>query len=290
MATLDIDDLRALVQLSDLNNFTRAAEALGTTQSAVSLRLKRLEEKLGRRLVERSPRLVQFTQAGSTLVERARPILSAHDAALDALDTQPLRPLSLGVSDHAVGNRLPQLLARLQTSLPQMRFEIKIGLSRALLDAYEAGEFDAILLRSEASRHKPADGERLVEDGLSWFATPSFVWRRKEPLAFLALAAPCGIRAAAVKALEKQRIPWVEAFTGGGVMAVAAAASAGLGIAALGRSLAPQGTHDVTAKFGLPALPVSTIFLRSRLSDPRLARALREFASGVKHVLATRNH
>jgi len=288
MATLDIDDLRALLHLSDLGNFTRAAEALGTTQSAVSLRLKRLEEKLGRKLVERSPRLVQFTPDGAALVAHGRSVLLAHDAALAALDRQPLPPLTLGISDHVMGDRLPELFARLKEMLPQLRFAIRIGLSRDLLAQFETGGFDAILLRGETARPKAADGERLLEDGLAWFAAPSFAWNPEEPLPLLALAAPCGIRAAAVKALEKKRVPWTESFTGGGVMAVAAAVSAGLGVAALGRSLAPPGTRDVTERLGLPPLPSSAILLRSHVSDPRLARPLREFAAAVKHVLRGR--
>ncbi|MFZ5674800.1 MAG: LysR family transcriptional regulator [Pseudomonadota bacterium] len=288
MATLDIDDLRALTLLSDLGSFTRAAEALGATQSAVSLRLKRLEEKLGRRLVERTPRLVQFTPDGITLLAHGRSILLAHDAALTALDNQPLPPLAIGISDHVMGDRLPEVLARLTAVLPQLRISIRIGLSRDLLVQFEAGAFDAILLRAENSRPRAADGEPLLADGLAWFAAPTFTWSAGEPLPLLALAAPCGIRAAAVKALEKKRVPWVESFTGGGVMAVAAAASAGLGVAALGRTLAPPGTRDVTQRFGLPPLPASAILLRSHVSDPRLARPLREFAAAVKHVLRGR--
>jgi len=64
MKALDVEAVQAFVLAADLNSFTRAAEALDTTQSAVSLKLKRLEERLGRRLLERTPRRVRL------LVER----------------------------------------------------------------------------------------------------------------------------------------------------------------------------------------------------------------------------
>ena len=60
---LDVDAVRAFVRIAELGSFTRAAEALRTTQGAVSLKLKRLEERLGCRLVERTPRYVHAEQA-----------------------------------------------------------------------------------------------------------------------------------------------------------------------------------------------------------------------------------
>ena len=56
MKSLDVEAVQAFVLAADLQSFTRAAEALDTTQSAVSLKIKRLEDQLGRRLLERTRR------------------------------------------------------------------------------------------------------------------------------------------------------------------------------------------------------------------------------------------
>ncbi|TGV73094.1 LysR family transcriptional regulator, partial [Mesorhizobium sp. M2D.F.Ca.ET.145.01.1.1] len=58
--TLDVEAVKAFVTVADLRSFTRAAEALGSTQGAVSVRLKRLEDRLGQRLIERTPRPVRL--------------------------------------------------------------------------------------------------------------------------------------------------------------------------------------------------------------------------------------
>ena len=63
MGTLDIDTVQAFLLVAELQSFTRAAEALGTTQAAVSLKLQRLESVVGKRLVERSPRAVRSLTA-----------------------------------------------------------------------------------------------------------------------------------------------------------------------------------------------------------------------------------
>ena len=80
---LDIDAVRAFVLVAELQSFTRTAQATGTTQSAVSLKLKRLEARLAARLVERTPRLVRLTAEGAAFLDRARELLAVHDRDAD---------------------------------------------------------------------------------------------------------------------------------------------------------------------------------------------------------------
>lgn len=63
---LDIDTVQAFVLVADFASFTRAAEALDTSQAAISLKLKRLEERLGYRLLERTPRHVRLSPAANS--------------------------------------------------------------------------------------------------------------------------------------------------------------------------------------------------------------------------------
>ena len=79
---LDIDAVRAFALVAELASFTRAAQVSGTTQSAVSLKLKRLEARLATRLIERTPRSVRLTAAGTGFLARARDLLAAHDRAI----------------------------------------------------------------------------------------------------------------------------------------------------------------------------------------------------------------
>ena len=66
MKTLDVEAVQAFVMVAELQSFTRAAEALGSTQAAVSMKLKRLEERLGEKLIERTPRLVRLSARGAS--------------------------------------------------------------------------------------------------------------------------------------------------------------------------------------------------------------------------------
>src|SRR3954454_11586071 len=102
IASLDIPTVQAFLLVSDLQSFTRAAEALGTTQAAVSMKLQRLEAVVGKRLLERSPRAVRRTADGAAFRDHARALIEAHDRALAG--RQSVRQqLTLGISDHAAG-------------------------------------------------------------------------------------------------------------------------------------------------------------------------------------------
>ena len=276
MKPLDLETVQAFVLVADLGSFTRAAEALGATQSAVSLKLKRLESRLGRRLVERTPRSVRVTDDGAAFLRHARELLAASQRALEGASSQEHR-LRLGISDHAAGPELPAVLSRINAFDPNLVIEASIGFSRELLDAYDGGAFEAVIARKEGSRR---GGEMLTEDVFGWFAAPNH--RRGETLRLAMLAPPCGVRAMAVRALDRAKIAWTEAFIGGGVTAVSAAVVAGIAVSPLAKRIAPAGSIDVGARFGLPALGRSKVMLYSRVSDARSVAALRTIAAAFR--------
>lgn len=275
MKPLDIDAVQAFVLVADLASFTRAAEAAGTTQSAVSLKLKKLEQRLGARLVERTPRLVRLSGEGAAFLDRARDLLAAHERAIRRESLA--QRLKIGISEHAAGPELAPLIARINAYDPALRLDVQIGFSRTLLDAFDDGALDAVVVRREAGRR---DGEKLLQDRFGWFAAPTFRRHAGEPLRLATLAQPCGVHALSTRALDAAKIKWVEAFVGGGIAAVSAAVTAGLGVAALAARLAPPGSIDIGAS--LPKLPRSDVTLHSRVSDARLAGAVRTLAAAFR--------
>jgi DNA-binding transcriptional LysR family regulator len=278
ISTLDLDAVQAFVLIADLNSFTRAAEASGTTQSAISLKLKRLEQRLGRRLIERNPRLVRLSADGAQFLDRARDLLAAHERAVSDFGAATAR-LAIGISDHAAGPELPELLGRVSAHDPALCYDVRVGFSRDLIDTFDRGEIDAVIVRREADRRS---GEMLLQDRLGWFAAPTFRRRNSEPLRLANLAASCGVRGIATRALDAAGVPWIETFVGGGIAAVAAAVTAGLAVAPLAVRIAPVGAVDIGAAAALPKLPRSTVVLHSRVSEPRRSGALRTLAAAFR--------
>ena len=283
MNTLDIPTVQAFLLVAELQSFTRAAEALGTTQAAVSMKLQRLESVVGKRLVERSPRAVRLTAEGAAFLDNARALMQAHDRALSG-EQSVRQQLSLGISDHAAGAELVPLLERLHAVSSQLALAVTIGFSRDLLDDYDSGKLDAVIVRQDAGRR---GGEKLAEDEFGWFASPRLKWRRGERLPLATLAPPCGVRAIAVRALEKAGVEWSEVFIGGGVTAVVAAALAGLAVAPLARRIAPPGMLDIGPEHGLPRMGISKVLLHSKVGDPAKLAALRTLAATFRSAVTS---
>ena len=280
---LDLDAVQAFVLVADLNSFTRAAEAIGSTQSAISLKLKRLEDRLGHRLLERTPRRVRLLSEGEAFLSAARELLDAHERALHRRADARLN-LRIGISDQAAGTDLPTLLAKLGAYDRSLCLEVRVGASNGLLAAYDRGDVDVAIVCRDGAR---GDGERLFVEPYAWCALPGFEWGRGEPLRVASLAPPCTIRARALKTLDDAGVAWAEVFVGGGLPAVVAAAAAGLAVAPLPHRVCPPALVDAGERLHLPRLPLTEVMLHHRVSEPRMRGAVRILAAALRASAAT---
>lgn len=282
MKALDVDAVQAFVLAADLQSFTRAAEALDTTQSAVSLRIKRLEDALGRRLLERTPRSVRLSAEGNFFVGPARALIAAHQGALGSFGVEQRR-LVVGISHHVVGTELPTLIRRVNQGDPGLVMELHIASSSEVLVDLDAGRFDAAIVLRHGTRRR--GGELVLEEAFGWMAAPDFDRAPGQPLRLAAQSAPCSVRNMAIDALDRSGIPWTEVFVGGGIITIGAAISAGLAVAALGRRVAPTGTVDVGPRLGLPVLPAQQVMLYSNLTDRRARASLKTLAAAIRSTI-----
>lgn len=277
---LDLESVRLFVLVAELKNLTRAAEAAGTTQPVVSQRIKQLESQLGRKLLDRSPRLVQLTDSGLAFLDRANVLLAAHDAAIMDPADEP-RSISFGIGDHVLGGALQDALAAVRLVLPSStRISVRLGVSRDMRDLYERQEVDIAVIRRDAGA---GDGEVLGRDRLNWYGMPTMKLHG-EPLPLVLLAPPCGVRATAIAAVDKAGLPWREAFTGGSCLALAAAVRAGSGIAPLGRLTAMGLPAPLDLKL-LPELPTSRIVMLSRTPEAHHKVAANALAASIRKML-----
>lgn len=137
--------LRTLQAIAHHGSFARAGEAVGLTQSAVSLQVKTLEEEFRVALFDRSRRVPRLTEAGKILLERSAEILSLHDQISGALsDENSLTGrLKLGAIQTALSGVLPEALAALYKAHPRIRVRVAAGMSAELAMQIVTGEIDA---------------------------------------------------------------------------------------------------------------------------------------------------
>lgn len=279
MRSLDVEAVQAFVLVADLKSFTRAAEAMDTTQSAVSLKIKRLEAGLGRRLLDRTPRLVRLSAAGIAFLEPARGLVAAHQSAVGAFAVEQRR-LVVGMSHHIVGAELPILLKRLHGAEPGLVVEMRVAASREILADFDRGLLDAALVLRHDNRRQ--DGEGILDEAFGWMGAAGFEHRPGEPLKLATQAEPCSVRSMALATLDAAGVAWTEVFVGGGIATIGAAVSAGLAVAALGRRVAPPGTIDLGPQLGLPPLPTREVVLYSTATDRQARAALRTLSAAIR--------
>lgn len=278
MRALDIEAVRAFIMTVDLKGFTRAAAALDATQSAISLRIKRLEDVLGRRLLERTPRHVSLSADGEAFLPRARVLLAAHQDAMGSFDAERRR-LTVGISHHIVGTELPFLLKSISAAEPSLLLEMRVMTSKEVLAEFDAGAIDAAIVLRHDNRRQ--DGTLLLHESFGWMAAPDFEHRDGAPLRLATQAEPCSVRSMAIGALDQAGVPWTEVFVGGGATTIGAAVSAGLAVAALGRRVAPAGTIDIGPRLQLPALPQREVVIYASATDTQAKSALRSLGAAI---------
>lgn len=273
---IDLSAVEAFIRISELRSFTHAAEALGTTQACISLKLKRLEAQLGYSLLERTPRNVRLSPSGEVFISIARDLLGMQRRALLSLNMKSKR-LAIGISEYVAGPEVPTILAKTMESNPAISLEARIGSSSDLLSIFDKGDVDAVVVRNELSRR---DGEELFIDEYDWYgktrAAPG------DPLRFVGLAASCGIRSIATRMLARAGISWVNAFTCGSLGEVITALQCGIGVAPLPCRLAPSSLKPVGSSVGLPPLPPSRVVLHTLSQDKEIKRALKTLVSSLR--------
>ncbi|RUU08858.1 LysR family transcriptional regulator, partial [Mesorhizobium sp. M7A.T.Ca.TU.009.01.3.2] len=134
MPNLDPDLLRAFVVVAERLSFTRAAEQLNRTQAAVSLQVKRLEERIETILFRRSTARVELTAAGEGFLIDARRILALNEQAIARVSGQQVAgQVRIGVMEDYGTKILPRLLAGIAERFPLVQVEMEIGLTARLL-------------------------------------------------------------------------------------------------------------------------------------------------------------
>jgi DNA-binding transcriptional LysR family regulator len=254
MHHLDPDQLRSFVAIAEAGSFTRAADLVAKTQSAVSMQIRRLEERVGASLFERDGRTSRLTADGERLLPFARRLLKLHAEALQAFDSSLEAGLvRLGVPDDYAGF-LPEILGRFACSRPLVEMTVVCKDSIDLIDLALKGDLDIAIVTHIPSRERPIP-RILRREALVWVTSERHNASEEKPLP-LAVASPqCPWRQAATDELAKLDRDYRIAFSSWNTAAVIAAVVAGLGVSVLPPFLVQPGMRVLTSADGFPPLP-----------------------------------
>lgn len=258
MPILDPDLLQAFVAVAEHRSFTRAASALNRTQSAVSMQVKRLEERLQAELFHRSTSSVDLSAAGEGLLGYARRILSLNAEAVGRVRAHGTDGrVRLGVMDDYGTMIVPPLLKDFIASYPLIHVEMETGLTSTMTD--RLGEaYDLVIAMHPEGR---GEGELLRTEQAVWAASAAHRVEELDPLPVALYPQGCLFRSWAMQALDQANRPWRLAFVSHSLSAVEAIAAQGLAVTVVKSGTFPPTLRRLTARDGMPRLPRAEIRL-----------------------------
>ncbi len=276
---LDTDQLRSFLAIVDTGSFTRAAERVHKTQSAVSMHVRRLEEQLGCALFVKQGRGARLTDEGERLIEFARRIVQVEAGAFAALSRNGLRgAVRLGIPDDYAESFLADILANYNRRHPLVEVLVVCEASTDLAPQVAAGALDLALITD----HEGLKGlELLREEPLVWVAAERFQVEQGTPIPLALGSATCCWRRATEEALTAAPGVTRARFYSKNFSAIGTVLRAGLAATILPASLVGPGLKRLGRAEGLPDLPLNRIGLIHAPGRPSeeakaLAESIRE--------------
>ena len=269
--SLDPDLLKAFVAVADHRSFTRAAVALNRTQSAVSMQVKRLEERLQAELFHRTKANVDLSAAGEGLLGYARRILSLNEEAMGRVREHKVEGrVRLGVMDDYGTLLVPPLLASFVANYPLIRIEMETGLTSSMTDRLGEAYDLVIAMHPEGC----GEGELLRREQAVWAASPEHRVEELSPLPVALYPQGCLFRSWAMQALDAAKRPWRLAFVSHSLAAVEAIAVQGLAVTVVKAGTFPPRLRRLSDRDGMPPLPQAEIRLHRAANLSRAASLL----------------
>ena len=225
---IPIELLRAFVAISEHGSFSKAAEDLHLTQSAISHQIKRLQQLVGGDLFRRQARGIGLTELGSGINRYAHRMLTLNDQIIEIGGrTSKHETIHFGIQSVFARKLLADVVNHLPTSMTPAHCRFVCGSVPFLAEKLSSGYVDLVfmLAPTESRRNMLAEWS----EKLAWISAPEFILQNDAPVPFIGREQGF-IDQKVIEVLDDHDVPYSTVFTAGALTALAAAVEAGIGI------------------------------------------------------------
>jgi DNA-binding transcriptional LysR family regulator len=286
MAPLDLDQLQTFISIADTGSFTKAADEVHRTQSAVSMQMRRLEERIGKPLFEKDGRMNKLSEEGEKLLSYARRMIRLNRETLAAFDDSCLEGhIRIGTPDDYADRFLPEIMARFSRSNPRVELSVICEPTFNLVDHIKRGNLDLALVTHDGSR---GQSEVVRREPLLWVTSANHLTHEQDSLP-LAFGRPtCQWRRNACDALDAMNREYRILFTSWSATVIIAAVMSGLAVSVLPECALRPGMRVLGEADGFTALPDIKIgIMRGHSTKPEVVDALaRHIAESLDNLSA----
>ncbi len=269
---LDLDQLQTFVAIADSGSFTRAADEVHRTQSAVSMQMRRLEERLGKTLFEKEGRTNRLTEEGERLLTYARRLLRLNRETLAAFDDASLEGhIRIGTPDDYADRFLPEIMARFTRSNPRVELSVICEPTVNLLEHIKRNTLDIALITHDSDK---GSAEVVRREPLLWVTSANHSIHQEEVLPIAVGRTTCMWRRSACDMLDRMGRDYRILFTSWSATVIIAAVLSGQAVSILPECALRPGMRILGEADGFGPLPDVRIgIVRGNSSQPELVEA-----------------
>ncbi|GAB4033380.1 LysR substrate-binding domain-containing protein [Spirosoma gilvum] len=278
---IDTIALQCFIAVAETGSFTKAADRVGRTQSAISQQMTKLESLLGKLLLVRG-KAFTLTPEGEIFLGYARQIFALHREALDRFKEPELEgEVRFGLPENFATVYLSDVLADFSRIHPRILLKIECDLTLNLFDRFKQKEFDLVLVKMNRPEDFP-NGLEVWSEPLKWVGDTNLIDPNK-PVPLVLAPQPCVYRASAIQSLEKSGRSWRLVLSSPSYAGAVAAVRAGMGITVMPQTMIPGDLQAVESSL-LPKLADTHVSLIKHTATSAAINTLEEF------VLRRLNH
>ncbi|TKT74127.1 LysR substrate-binding domain-containing protein [Aquamicrobium sp. LC103] len=272
-APLDLDQLQTFISIADTGSFTRAAEEVHRTQSAVSMQMRRLEERVGKTLFEKDGRTNRLTEEGERLLSYARRMMRLNRETLAAFDDASLEGhIRIGTPDDYADRFLPEIMARFARSNPRVELSVICEPTINLVDHIKRGHLDIAIITHDSDK---GASEVVRREPLLWVTSANHSIHSEDVLPLAVGRPSCMWRRAACDMLDGMERDYRILFTSWSATVIIAAVLSGLAVSVLPECALRPGMRILGEADGFGTLPDCRIgIIRGHSHQPQLVDAL----------------
>ena len=281
---LDLDQLKTFVAIADTGSFTRAADTVHKTQSAVSMQMRRLEERIGKDLFVKEGRTNRLTEEGERLLTYARRLLRLNREILAAFDDTSLEgSIRIGTPDDYADRFLPEIMARFARSNPRVELSVTCEPTINLQEQIRRGQLDIAIVTHDNDR---GTSEVVRREPLLWVTSANHSIHKEEVLPIAVGRTTCMWRRAACDMLDAMGRDYRILFTSWSATVIIAAVLSGQAVSVLPECALRPGMRVLGEADGFGQLPDVRIgIMRGHTSQPELVDALaRHIAESLDNI------
>lgn len=259
--SFDALTLECFIAVAETGSFTRAADKVARTQSAVSQQITKLEGMIGKALFNRARQLT-LTSEGEILLTYAKKIVQLNRDAMDRFKHPELQgEVRFGLPEDFASVFLSDILMEYGSLHPRIMLNVECDLTLNLFARFKKKEFDLVLVKMNKPEDFP-NGMDVWSETLEWVGNMKPTeFDDEQPIPLVLSPQPCVYRARAIHSLEKLNKKWRIVFSSHSYAGTVAAVKAGMGITVLPRNMVPNDLNILRTNSSLPNLEDTHISL-----------------------------